>query len=161
MAEFRRFQKWVFGIWAAGILMGCETDSIYAGSKAVLSENGWLASDTANFEWEVRDTLQRHDFFIDLRHDQDYPFSNLYLFVDVTFPNGRQLRDTVHCTLADERGNWLGSGFGNIVDHRIGFRQSTAFPLTGEYRLSLVHGMRSNPLPGILDVGFRLEQAGE
>lgn len=159
MTRLRLYENLAVAFLVAGILCGCGTDSIYAGSKAISSSDGWSAADTATFQWEVKDTLQRHDFFIDLRHDQNYPFSNLYVYVDVAFPNGRQLRDTIQCTLADERGNWLGSGFGNIVDHRIGFRQSTAFPLTGAYRLHLTHGMRKDPLPGILDVGFRLERA--
>ena len=73
---------------------------------------GWQSEDAAVFEWQVVDTLERYDFFVDLRHDQQYPFSNIYLFVDFTFPNGRMLKDTLSCELADDRGNWLGSGFG-------------------------------------------------
>ncbi len=120
---------------------------------------GWQSEDAAVFEWQVVDTLERYDFFVDLRHDQQYPFSNIYLFVDFTFPNGRMLKDTLSCELADDRGNWLGSGFGNMVDHRIGFRRATGFPLTGDYSLAIAHGMRIDPLPGISDVGFRLEPA--
>jgi gliding motility-associated lipoprotein GldH len=123
-----------------------------------VDESGWHSEEAINFEWEVTDTLQAYDFYVDLRHNQDYPFSNLYLFLEFNFPNGKIARDTLGCDLADERGQWYGSGFGNLVDHRIGFRQETTFPLKGSYRMTLRHAMRTDPLPGITDVGFRLER---
>lgn len=147
----------VLGLILACAVCGCGTDAYFAGSKAIPADSGWEASNPARFEWLVTDSLSRYDFFIDLRHDQSYPFSNIYLFVEFTFPNGRMMRDTLSCELADERGKWLGSGFGNLVDHRIGFRRATGFPLNGDYDLSISHGMRMDPLIGISDVGFRLE----
>ena len=90
--------------------LGCGTDAFYAETQPLDPDLGWEADEEATFEWQVTDTLARYDFFIDLRHDQRYPFSNIYLFVDFTFPNGRTLRDTLACDLADERGRWLGTG---------------------------------------------------
>ena len=119
---------------------GCGTDAFYAETQPLDPDLGWEADEKATFEWQVTDTLAKYDFFIDLRHDQRYPFSNIYLFVDFTFPNGRTLRDTLACDLADERGRWLGTGFGNLVDHRIGFRSQTGFPLTGDYAIGIRHG---------------------
>lgn len=153
----------VRGLLTAGgivILLGlfsCESEAVFAGSKPLAQDIGWASENIAKFDWHVSDTLKKHDFFIDLRHNQEYPFTNLYLFVDYIFPNGLMRRDTISCDLADERGQWFGSGFGNLIEHRIGFRQSTAFPLLGDYTIKITHGMRVDPLPGMLDVGFRLE----
>ena len=142
------------------VLVGCTTDSVFSDSW-VIQEGMWSADSPIEFEWHVTDTVQSYDFFIDMRHDQSYPFSNIYIFVDFTFPNGKSLRDTVACTLADGRGKWLGTGFGNIVDHRIAFREKTQFPSLGDYGIRITHGMRENPLSGMLDVGFRLEMTGD
>ena len=145
---------------ALGIVLGltaCGSEVLFAGSKPLDAAIGWASDDVAKFDWQVSDTLQRLDFFIDLRHNQDYPFTNLYLFVDYTFPNGLARRDTISCELADDRGRWFGSGIGNLIEHRIGFRQNTGFPLKGDYTVKIAHGMRVDPLPGMLDVGFRLE----
>tara|TARA_B100000768_G_C11234129_1_gene356440 strand:- start:625 stop:1104 length:480 start_codon:yes stop_codon:yes gene_type:complete len=139
--------------WAA-----CGNNATFSGHEALPSD-GWNASESAVFEWQIQDTLTKHDFFIDLRHDQTFPYSNVYLFVDFTFPNGKSLRDTVACTLADDRGRWLGSGWGNLVDHRIGFKRKTSFPIAGDYSIQITHGMRLDPLPGMRDVGFRLESS--
>ena len=140
-------------LWAA-----CGNNATFSGHEALPSD-GWNASESAVFEWQIQDTLTEHDFFIDLRHDQTFPYSNVYLFVDFTFPNGKSLRDTVACTLADDRGRWLGSGWGNLVDHRIGFKRKTSFPIAGDYSIQITHGMRLDPLPGMRDVGFRLESS--
>tara|TARA_Y100000385_G_scaffold265884_2_gene300536 strand:+ start:152 stop:598 length:447 start_codon:yes stop_codon:yes gene_type:complete len=138
-------------------LTACGSEVLFAGSKPLDAAVGWASDDVAKFDWQVSDTLQRLDFFIDLRHNQDYPFTNLYLFVDYTFPNGLARRDTISCELADNRGRWYGSSIGNLIEHRIGFRQNTGFPLKGDYTVKIAHGMRVDPLPGMLDVGFRLE----
>lgn len=135
---------------------GCGPEAVYS-EQFELDARGWEASEELTFSWNVGDTLARYDFFVDLRHDQTYPFSNIYLFLEFTFPNGKIARDTLGCDLADERGQWYGTGFGNLVDHRIGFREATQFPLSGPYRMTLRHAMRTDPLPGISDVGFRLE----
>jgi gliding motility-associated lipoprotein GldH len=150
---------WI-ALWVACCFQwsACSNDSPFSGHKA-LSPGGWNASDAASFEWHIQDTVAQHDFFIDLRHDQTFPFSNIYLFVDFTFPNGKSLRDTVACNLADNRGHWLGSGWGNLVDHRIGFKRNTAFPIPGDYSVRVAHGMRLDPLMGVCDIGFRLESS--
>ena len=158
--RFSRELQWIIAILAftcITFMTACGPDAVFAGSKAIDSGAGWASEDAAEFDWQVLDTLARHDFFIDLRHNQDFPFTNLYLFVDFTFPNGLSRRDTISCELADERGQWFGSGFGNLIEHRIGFRQGTGFPLQGDYAVKIAHGMRMDPLPGMLDVGFRLE----
>lgn len=149
----------VVGTLAVLLGTGCGTDAFFAETQPLDPDDGWTVQDVAEFEWQVTDTLAKYDFFIDLRHDQRYPFSNIYLFVDFTFPNGRTLRDTLACDLADERGRWLGTGFGNMVDHRIGFRRNTGFPIAGDYAIGIRHGMRLDTLPGMSDVGFRLEPA--
>jgi|AOAMet1_03_M0_10_1038530.scaffolds.fasta_scaffold01455_2 gliding motility-associated lipoprotein GldH len=154
-----RFFMTVSGVVLLLGLTSCGSDTLFAGSKPLDPAVGWASDDVAKFDWQVSDTLKRHDFFIDLRHNQEYPFTNLYLFVDYTFPNGLTRKDTISCELADERGRWFGSGFGNLIEHRIGFRQQTGFPLRGDYTIKIAHGMRVDPLPGMLDVGFRLEPA--
>ena len=89
---------------------------------------GWSSEDGLLFHWDVRDTLQRQDVLLDLRHDQSYPYSNLYVFLTYRFPNGKSRVDTVECTLANEKGEWRGSGFGDLVDQRFLFQSGIQFP---------------------------------
>ncbi len=151
--------KYLIGIgFCAWLATGCGPEAFYADSLGVDS-SGWKSSDAAEFKWEVTDTTRLHDLYIDLRHDATYPFSNIYLFVDFTFPNGKTNRDTLACELADAQGNWLGSGPGHVLDHRIVWHDDARFPLQGPYSVRVVHAMREDPLQGVTDVGLRIEYA--
>ena len=115
-------------------------------------------------DFEVTDTLNPHHFFITLRNTNDYPYSNLFLFVHTHFPNGRKSRDTIECVLADRTGRWLGSGNGFIVDqkvisNKVMYNYQKRFPLAGTYRIELEHAMRTDTLRELLDVGIRIEKA--
>jgi gliding motility-associated lipoprotein GldH len=67
----------------------------------------------------------------------------------------------VELVLADERGQWMGDGMGDIWDNRIVFKKDFVFPQPGKYRFELEQAMRINPLPGIMDVGMRIERAAK
>ena len=129
-------------------------------SKSIeIDADGWNSNDCATFEWNILSLEQRYDCIVDFRHESSYPYSNLYLFLDLEYPNGKHRIDTLECTLADKRGNWYGSGLGDIVDHQNRAPQSIQFPLHGHYKLEITHGMRHDPLVGVTDLGYRLEVA--
>lgn len=137
------------------LLSACTSDVLFDENKRI--ENGiWKATDGAHFEFETTDTVKLHNFYISLRHRQDYPFSNIYFFVEMEFPNGKKAIDTVECELANEHGEWLGSGASNLYDNRFLYRRGKQFPLAGRYKVDIHHGMRSEELTGVTDVGFRL-----
>jgi gliding motility-associated lipoprotein GldH len=144
-------------LFVSVFLISCLDIPEYSESRAIHSEV-WSSTDTTNFNFEIANDSLRYNCFVDVRHTGDYPFSNLYLFLDLTYPNGKHRMDTLHCTLADERGRWYGSGLGDIVDHRIEYKSDIQFPVSGEYSLSITHGMRLDPLDGVTDMGFRIER---
>ena len=88
-----------------------------------------------------------HDLQFGLRHSADYPFSNLYLFVKLEYPNGRTLTDTLECPLAAPTGEWYGEG-GRWIDQRIGYKRGVAFPLAGAYSLKWCTPCAATPFPG-------------
>jgi gliding motility-associated lipoprotein GldH len=141
--------------WPAMFLLSACGNGPVSSDNATVDPAGWRASDTVRLTFDVAQPEHRHDLQFGLRHNGDYPFSNLYLFVRLTYPNGRTLTDTLACPLAGPDGRWYGKG-GNWIDHRIGYKRGVAFPLAGTYRLDVVHAMRRNPLPGISDVRFAM-----
>ena len=151
--------KAIFSLTLGIIFLNSCGDLPISSSSIEIDHNGWNSIDNASFDWDVINLDLRYDAFIDIRHNSDYPYSNLYLFLDFTFPNGNQRRDTLACVLADERGRWFGSGIGDIIDHRVSFQENFEFPINGKYRLKVAHGMRQDPLVGITDLGFRLEKS--
>jgi gliding motility-associated lipoprotein GldH len=139
------------------VLVSCFDIPEYSESRVVDSKV-WASSDTIHFDMNIANDSALYDCFVDVRHTGDYPFSNLYLFLDLTYPNGKHRVDTLECVLADKRGKWYGSGLGDIVDHRIEYKSGIKFPAAGSYSLDITHGMRVDPLDGVTDMGFRIER---
>ena len=93
---------------------------------------------------------------IDVRNREDYPFSNIFFFVEMEFPNGKKSVDTVECMLADEQGAWLGEPTASLYDHEFLYQRAKQFPLGGRYKIDIRHGMRVDELKGVTDIGFKL-----
>lgn len=137
-------------------LAGC-TEVMFQETQEVPNKI-WEVGSNFQFDVEVVDTMKSYDFYIDLRNGSDYPYANIFMFVNTTFPSGKTARDTVECILADKSGRWLGSGLGDILDNHILFKENIRFPNAGTYRFEFEQGMRTESLPEILDVGISIEK---
>ncbi len=139
------------------LLQACDQDVVFQQQQRLPAE-GWHFEDCAQFEAEIRDSLSLHTMYLDVRNTTDYAYSNLYIFLDIEFPDQRVFRDTIAAILADRRGQWTGSGFGHLRAQRFLFRDDVWFPSAGTYRFKICHGMRYDTLNGISDVGIRIER---
>jgi gliding motility-associated lipoprotein GldH len=145
-------------LFGSMLLGACGKGVLYEQNISVEDEL-WKASVPAVFELNVEDTVQGYDFFINIRNTGSYRYSNMYLFIGTVFPDGKSIRDTVECILATPEGKWLGSGVGDLHEQSILFKRSVNFPLKGTYRFEMVQAMREDPLPGISDIGLRIEKS--
>ena len=102
-------------------------------------------------------SLQDISFMV--RHADAYPYSNLYLFLTTKYPDGKVTLDTLECILANQKGEWMGNGAGDIFDITIPLKQSTRFPLPGKYSFTFEQAMRTDPLPLIMDFGFEIKRS--
>ena len=66
-------------------------------------------------------------------------------------------RDTIECDLADSYGRWLGNG-ASIYELPLLYTSSYQFARTGEYLFTIQHGMRTEWLQGITDIGLIIEE---
>lgn len=140
------------------LFTACDSDVVFEENKSIEGAH-WNAKDGKMFEFEVEDTLQLYNFYVNVRNGEEYPYSNLFLFIEMEFPNGKKSIDTLECPLADPAGNWYGSGLGDIYDNRILYHQRRKFPLSGHYKVGIFQAMRTENLEGIHDIGFRLGHA--
>ncbi len=144
------------------LVTGC-TDRVVYQSDIPIPAGSWNRDLRPEFSFEVMDTVNRHDLYIDIRHTGDYPFQDLFLFVDLSGPDGRHLRDTVECLLADPGGRWYGKGQGFIFADRIQahvlYKMRNRFPASGRYTVQLEQAMRTEELKGVLDVGISVERS--
>ncbi len=118
----------------------------------------WEQKNILKFDIAVKDTMTGYDFYVDFRNEGSYPYANIFMFVTTTFPSGKNAKDTVECILADRTGRWLGSGLGDVLDNHILFKENVRFPRAGTYTFEFEHGMRTEELPSVLDMGISLEK---
>ena len=118
----------------------------------------WNASNIISFEVPVSDTINTFDINLIIRTDNSYPYRNLFLFIRTTSPEETSIIDTIEYFLADEKGNWHGSGLGDVNDLSVPFKTNILFPDEGTYTFNIQHGMRDQNLDGVTDIGIQIRK---
>lgn len=142
------------------VFTGCDPNRVFEENEEI-AKGLWDQNNKVVFNVEIKDTIAWHNVYINVRNAGVYPFSNLFLFITTQSPTGITERDTVEITLADQSGKWLGDGIGDLWDNRKLFKRQVRFPMSGVYKIQMEQAMRISPLPYIMDIGLRVEKAGE
>lgn len=144
-----------FFLGLISLLAACGKADFYSQSQSIPGRE-WKASKPVDFEVDVTDTTVYYDYYIDFRHNDQYPYNEIYFRFDIDFPNGKTSRDTVHYFIQSPEGKWLGKNSGSIIDYHmlIPSKRKVAFPVKGKYKMHIRHLMRDDHLAGIEDVGL-------
>lgn len=146
---------WAF-FFGLMVFSSCTDDSVYDGFITHPKE-GWHQESVIAFEVDIQDTNTRYEITLTIRNNNDYPYSNLFLFRQIQTKAGVEFYDTAQYLLADKYGNWLGKGVGAIKTSEFMYKnQALRFAKMGTYTFTLQQGMRDQLLVGIEDVGLRL-----
>ncbi|QTE24305.1 gliding motility lipoprotein GldH [Polaribacter cellanae] len=164
MLAIPRINNFFFLILISIFLTSCDGNTEFNQYKSL--ENGaWKANEKVFFNFEVKDTIQAKNLFINIRNNNDFQFSNLYVITELKFPNGTEVIDTLQYEMADASGRFLGDGFTEIKDNKLFYKENKVFPISGKYEFTIRQAMRKNgevhPIPfleGIIDVGFSIEK---
>ncbi len=152
-------QSLVYSLLAGMLLLAsCDRNRVYE-KNIHIPGAAWSMDFVPAFTFRIKDSTVFYNFYINLRNNTDYPYSNLFLFVNSYLPDGSSARDTIEMMLANRDGRWLGKGIGKIKESRYLLKQDLLFPLRGEYRIEIEQAMRNDTLTGIEDVGIRIEKA--
>ncbi|MEN9640083.1 MAG: gliding motility lipoprotein GldH [Bacteroidota bacterium] len=140
------------------LLISCDDSVVFEENKTI--DGGvWKNTENVHMQFNISDTVSFHDFYINFRNGEEYAYSNIYVFMEMEFPNAKKSIDTINCYLADPTGKWLGTGVGSLYDQRFKIRHRKQFPLAGRYTVTIRQAMRTPELEGIYDVGFRVAKS--
>lgn len=147
--------------------VSCDSNAVFDTYKSVPKE--WHKDSIARFEFTAPDTTKNYNLFVNLRNTDAYKFSNLFLIVELNYPHGKTVADTLEYKMAAPNGELLGAGFSDVKENKLWFRgYKTPFKFNeeGNYTVNIQHAMRKNGtvngverLKGITDIGFRVEKA--
>lgn len=154
----------VLSFFIALLVSSCDSNSVFAEYKTI--SGGWAKNDTVSFTYNAIDTITPYNMFINLRNDQKYRFANLFLIVNMEFPNNETITDTLEYEMALPNGEWLGEGFSSVKESKLWYKENVVFPEIGRYRITLEQAMRKvgsiegvEVLEGITDIGLKIEKA--
>lgn len=157
MIPYRQFYLMVLLPVFVIVFISCDSKRFFEENKRI-EKRIWDNHNKIRFVVTIKDTVCAYDFFLNVRNDADYPFSNLYFFIRTIMPDGRIAKDTVECRLADDWGKWLGTGMGSVKFNRFFFQQGVRLRQQGSYVFEFEQAMRIRELKGIRDVGLRIEK---
>lgn len=157
-------RKMLIALVLAITLSSCNSNTVFA---EYASFNGtWEVNNKVAFSVKAPDSINPYNIFINIRNNQDYPYSNLFLIVKMDFPDNKTLVDTLEYEMAKADGTWLGKGFSSVKENKLWYKENVVFPTTGTYKITVEHAMRKpgsiegiTQLPGIVNVGIHLEKA--
>ncbi len=148
-------------IFTSFSLSSCGTESAYYQKQVGIPETLWYADNQPEFSVELNDSSFNYNLFLLIRHDEAYPYANLWYNLKIKKPGDSVYSQEVRLetTLADSDGKWLGLGINDITEHKLPIRiaDSVLFDQTGLYHFKIEQAMRTNPLPSILNVGLIIE----
>ena len=139
------------------LLAGCNFDCMFDKSLEIPNSQ-WSKKQPLVFDVPVMDTIHGFNLLLNVRNTNKFPYSNCYFFISTRSPKGIILRDTLQYIFANETGKWLGKGFGGVWSNYFHYKNNIRFPYKGNYKVEIYQAMRDEPLNGLMDVGFRIEQ---
>lgn len=156
--------KWFNILLILGLITAtsCSDSGVFSSNTSFT--NGWSLNDTVQIDLPELDSLTAYDLLLNVRNTNEYPFNNLFLIVEMQFPKGKHLVDTLEYRMANPDGTWIGTGVGSVKDNLLWYKKGVRFFEPGTYTLKIVHAVRNNGnvngvqrLDGIIDVGLRVE----
>lgn len=152
----RNHSSWLF-VALIFLIVSCDPNQVYEENREIPNYS-WHKDSSLIFDVSIQDTINPHNIYVNVRNTSRYQMQNLFLFITTTSPNGSALVDTFECYLANDRGKWTGSGWGDIYDNQFLYKQNIRFPISGNYTFEYVQAMRTEKLKYISDIGLRIEK---
>ena len=144
------------------IIWSCDSNRIYDEYESL--PGGWNKDSVISFDLPQIDSISDYNLFINVRNNNDYAFSNIFLIANIQFPHGKVITDTLEYQMAQPSGEWLGTGFGDVKENKLWYKERVNFNEPGQYKISIQHAMRKSGsetgienLEGITQVGLRIE----
>jgi gliding motility-associated lipoprotein GldH len=156
--------KYIVFLLLVTVIISCDEKRVYD-HYASFGTEGWGKQNIVSFPFDISDTLEVYDLFIQLRNTNEYEYANLFLITELQFPDGFHVVDTLEYKMTDAYGYWLGTGFTDMKENKLFYKEGFKFPQLGNYEMHIQQAMRKREdlkgiehLKGVSDVGFRIEK---
>ncbi len=134
--------KKCFLIFVLGVSVGsCDTSIELIFNE--LPNEGWPQDQWKTFSYKNRLADNETSLYWILRHDNYYPYANIFFIAELTTPKGLTQYDTLNYRLANADGSWLGAGM-YLHELRLAYMERFLFEEPGNYLFRLRPAVRPN-----------------
>jgi gliding motility-associated lipoprotein GldH len=129
--------------------------------KYFLPNHQWSYADCKTFDFEITDTTSLYNLQFLMQHAEAYAYSNVWIKMTTTYPNGKLDSQRIEVALALPDGHWLGRGGNGLVEHTMNITPNATamrFVEKGVYQIKIEQMMRINPLMNIEYIGLQVEK---
>ncbi len=145
-------------------LTSCQNNVVLEQIKDI-NQAVWHRDSIVNTQFKPQDTVQAYNLFFLIRNDNRYPYANIFLIAKMENRH-QKIIDTLEYAMADEKGNWLGSGIWDLKESKLVYKKNYKFKDTLPVEISVAHAVRKSgqilgdeELPGIKTIGIIIEKA--
>jgi gliding motility-associated lipoprotein GldH len=142
-------------------LTSCQDTHTIVDNNFEIAGRNWSYTEKVQVPVLVQQPDLSYNLYVNLRITAKYKYSNIFLLIHTTAPDGKKTTERKEFRLALPDGEWLGSGSGNLYSYQILFKENYKFPAKGKYLIELEQNMRDNPLDYVTDAGIRVEKANQ
>ena len=144
------------------LISSCDNSSEFIFKE--ISSKGWAKDQWETFSYKNRSLKKEASLYWILRHDNEYPYANIFFIAELTTPKGKKHYDTLNYKLANADGSWVGAGM-YLHELRLRYVERFLFEETGNYLFRLRPSVRPNDnivadslLVGIHQIGLEIRK---
>ena len=140
-------------------VQGCMDPKSVIDQNVELPNHNWAYVNRIKYNIKIDDETVPYNLYFNLRVTGSYRYSNIFVLLHQTSPGKKKATTRYEYKLANNDGEWLGSGSGNLYSYQMPLRTLYKFQAKGIYHFEIEQNMRDNPLHDVSDVGLRVEKA--
>ncbi|NCO64785.1 MAG: gliding motility lipoprotein GldH, partial [Flavobacteriia bacterium] len=111
------------------LVVSCDSKRVFDEYKTV--PNVWNKDSIMSFSIHPPDSIKPYNLFVNLRNTSQYKYSNIFLIVEMVFPHGKTIKDTLEYRMADPSGKFLGSGIMDVKENKLWYKENVIFNESG------------------------------
>ncbi|NCQ15170.1 MAG: gliding motility lipoprotein GldH, partial [Flavobacteriales bacterium] len=112
------------------LVVSCDSKRVFDEYKTV--PNVWNKDSIMSFSIHPPDSIKPYNLFVNLRNTSQYKYSNIFLIVEMVFPHGKTIKDTLEYRMADPSGKFLGSGIMDVKENKLWYKENVIFNESGD-----------------------------
>ena len=140
------------------IISSCKQIDIFE-KNTVIPNYEWKSNFIISGSFTITDTVSAYSIYLVLRHTDAYKYNNIWLNIGLQPPGDSLIKQKVDLKLGDDANGWEGTGMNDIWELRKLLNgEPRRFKKAGEYKFTIAHVMRDEPLLNVMSAGLRIEK---